>query len=138
MFGIGASVSAGIALVNKDNGKANRIISSAFLFATTVMSVIICGALLMPTTLAGALGASDVLMPNAKGYLLCISLGHMPLMWQSIGMMVIRLDGSPKYTMMCNVIPSLLNIVLDWVMVFPLGMGVRGAALATSNKNSLT
>lgn len=132
MFGIGASVSAGIALANKDNEKANKIISSAFLFATMVMAVIICCALLMPTTLAGALGASEALMPNAKGYLLYISIGLMPLMWQSIGMMVIRLDGSPKYAMMCNVIPSLLNIVLDWVMVFPMGMGVRGAALATS------
>lgn len=33
---------------------------------------------------------------------------------------------------MCNIIPAVLNIVLDWWFVFPLGMGVRGAALATA------
>ncbi len=132
MFGIGASVSAGIALAAKDNDKADRILSSAFVFSTIVMIFIILCALLFPEALSRALGASDVLLPHAKGYLLYISLGLIPLMWQSIGMMVIRLDGSPKYAMMCNVIPSSLNIVLDWWMVFPLGMGVRGAALATS------
>lgn len=49
-----------------------------------------------------------------------------------VGMFVIRLDGSPKYAMMCNVLSSLLNIALDWYFVFPLHMGIFGAAIATS------
>lgn len=53
-------------------------------------------------------------------------------MFQYIGMMLIRLDGSPKYAMFCNVIPGIINVVLDWVFIFPLGLGVKGAAMATS------
>ena len=81
---------------------------------------------------ARLLGCSDILMDKATDYLLFLLIGLVPLMWQCIGMMVIRLDGSPKYAMMCNVIPSVLNIILDWWFVFPLGMGVKGAAFATS------
>lgn len=42
-----------------------------------------------------------------------------------------RLDGSPKFAMWCNVLPGLLNVVLDYVFIFPLDMGVRGAGIAT-------
>ena len=46
-------------------------------------------------------------------------------------MMVIRLDGSPKFAMMCNIVPAVINFVLDYILVFPCGMGVKGAAIAT-------
>ena len=49
-----------------------------------------------------------------------------------IGLFVIRMDGSPKYAMWCNIIPAILNAVLDWLFIFPLGMGVKGAAMATT------
>ncbi len=51
---------------------------------------------------------------------------------QCAGMMLIRLDGSPKYAMSVQIVSALLNIVLDYVMVFPLGMGIAGASIATS------
>ena len=49
-----------------------------------------------------------------------------------IGLFVIRLDGSPRFAMWCNVIPAVLNAFLDWLFIFPLEMGVKGAAIATS------
>lgn len=87
---------------------------------------------MFPEPLAQFLGCSDRLMPHALDYLTYILIGLLPIMWQSIGMMVIRLDGSPKYAMMCNVIPAVLNIGLDWCFIFLFDMGVKGAALATS------
>lgn len=132
MFGIGASVSAGIALAAGDTKKANSMVSSAFIFSTGLMCLLILLAALLPEYVAEMLGSSEKLMDNATGYLTYLLIGLVPLMWQNIGMMVIRLDGSPKYAMMCNVIPALVNLVLDWWFIFPLGMGVRGAALATS------
>ena len=132
MFGIGSSVLAGIAIASKRFERANSIISSGFLFSTLVMVVLIVVCFFYDESVAGLLGCSDILMGKATDYLLFLLIGLVPLMWQSIGMMVIRLDGSPKYAMMCNVIPSVLNIILDWWFVFPLGMGVKGAAFATS------
>ena len=47
-------------------------------------------------------------------------------------MMLIRLDGSPRYAMTVQIVAAVLNIFLDRYMVFPLGMGIRGASMATS------
>lgn len=52
--------------------------------------------------------------------------------WVSIALFVIRLDGAPRLAMWCNIIPAAVNIVLDWLFVFPLGLGVMGAAAATT------
>ena len=132
MFGIGASVMAGIALSSKNYQKANSIVTTAFIFSTALMLIVVLGSFLFTDGVVDMLGSTPRLQYHTTGYLKYLLVGLIPLMWQSIGMMVIRLDGSPKYAMMCNVIPAILNIVLDWWMVFPLGMGVRGAALATA------
>lgn len=34
--------------------------------------------------------------------------------------------------MWCNIVPAALNAILDWLFIFPLGMGVKGAAIATA------
>ncbi|MBD5254149.1 MAG: MATE family efflux transporter [Barnesiella sp.] len=132
MFGIGSSVSAGIALSGKNFARTNSIVTSGFLFSTSLIAVLVVAGYAFTTPLVVALGSSAQLDYHTTGYLLYLLPGLIPLMWQSIGMMVIRLDGSPKYAMMCNVIPAVINIVLDWWLVFPMDMGVRGAALATS------
>ncbi|MDE6396041.1 MAG: polysaccharide biosynthesis C-terminal domain-containing protein, partial [Muribaculaceae bacterium] len=132
MFGIGASVMAGIALSTKNYHRANSIVTSAFIFSTAVIMLVVLVGLFFTDGVVETLGSTPRLHYHTTGYLFYLLIGLVPLMWQSIGMMIIRLDGSPKYAMMCNVIPAILNIVLDWWMVFPLGMGVRGAALATS------
>lgn len=47
-------------------------------------------------------------------------------------MFCIRLDGSPTYTMMCNAVAAILNIILDYIFIFEFGWGIMGAAFATS------
>lgn len=132
MFGIGASVVAGIAMSQKDYRRASGNVTAGFIASTAVIGCVALTCLLITEPVVRLLGSSDQLIDNTTGYLLYLLPGLVPFMWQSIGMMVIRLDGSPKYAMMCNIIPAVLNIVLDWWFVFPMGMGVRGAALATS------
>jgi Na+-driven multidrug efflux pump len=43
----------------------------------------------------------------------------------------IRADGSPRYAMFTMVLGAVLNLILDPVAIFVLGMGVKGAAIAT-------
>lgn len=77
-------------------------------------------------------GSSDALMEEATGYLLWLLPGMAFLLIECVGLMLIRLDGSPRYAMMCNVTAAVFNIVLDYILVFPMGLGVKGAAMATS------
>lgn len=132
MFGIGASVLASISLAEKQIDQANVTITQAFTVGTLLMLVIATGCYFFAGDVVGFLGCSDTLHSYCIGYLLWLLPGIVFLMFQYIGMMLIRLDGSPKYAMFCNVIPGVVNVVLDWVFIFPLDMGVKGAARATS------
>ena len=75
---------------------------------------------------------SEALEQNATDYLLWLLPGLLFFYLQCAGMMLIRLDGSPKYAMSIQIIVAILNIFLDWYMVFPLAMGIKGASIATS------
>ncbi|UWV47719.1 MATE family efflux transporter [Acetivibrio thermocellus] len=44
---------------------------------------------------------------------------------------LIRADGSPTYSMICNVTGAILNVFLDWLFMFVFGWGIQGAATAT-------
>lgn len=132
MLGIGASVAASIQL-SKDNTKAANILTTqAFGVGTLVIGLFMAIGMSFPEPFARFLGSSDRLMPHAVDYLFWILPGTIFLFFECVGMMLIRLDGSPKYAMMCNVVAAALNIVLDYIFIFPLGMGVKGAAIATT------
>lgn len=132
MFGIGSSVISGIAIAQNDGRKASVNMTQACLFSGVLISLLILFLALFRTETAAALGSSDALMPGAVDYLTWLLPGMFFLLFECIGMMVIRLDGSPKFAMFCNIIPAVVNIALDYYFVFPCGLGVNGAALATS------
>ena len=53
-------------------------------------------------------------------------------MWNHICNAFVRNDGAPSVAMAATLFSSLFNVVFDYVLMFPLGMGMRGAALATA------
>ena len=132
MVGTGASVVASIHL-SQNNEKAARInITQAVWFSTFVAIGVMIFALLAPEQISYMLGASQTLMPLVRDYLVYLIPSGIMLMWSIVGLFIIRLDGSPKYAMWCNVVPAMLNIFFDWLFIFPLGMGVKGAAIASA------
>ncbi|MCM1518656.1 MAG: MATE family efflux transporter [Pseudoflavonifractor sp.] len=132
MFGIGSSVIASIRLANKEFKAANIITTQAFLVGGILTLLISVPCAIFPGRVSMMLGSSDTLLPHAIGYLVWLVPGMVFLLIECVGMMLIRLDGSPRYAMWCNVVAATFNIVLDWYLVFPMGMGVKGAAIATS------
>lgn len=131
MLGSGCSIVASIHL-SKGNHKAADInVTQAFLAAiviATIMSALILTNLEKTIRL---FGSNDVLLPTAMAYLKWIAM-FIPLnMLGVVGEFIIRLDGSPKYSMTCTVVAAGLNIFLDWLFIFPFGWGVEGAGLAT-------
>ena len=132
MFGIGASVIGSIRLA-ENNVKAARIImTQAYIAGALIFGVVILVSLLFTRPVLYMLGCSPLLENLASDYLLWLLPGLMFFYLQCVGMMLIRLDGSPKYAMSVQIVAAVVNIVLDWVMVFPMGMGIKGASIATS------
>ena len=132
MFGIGASVVAGVMMAQGDNRRASVAVTQSAVVSIALVTALVIVLINMPERVALMLGCSDRLLPHALDYLLWLLPGIFFLLIECIGMMVMRLDGSPKFAMMCNIIPAVINIGLDYWLVFPMGMGVKGAAIATS------
>lgn len=131
MLGVGVSVVSSIHLA-KNNVKAARLnITQAMLVGSLVVLVFFAFTLPWPSTTGRILGSSESLLPLVTTYMPWIFISNLFLIWGEIGLFVIRLDGSPRYAMWCNVIPGLLNIFLDWLFIFPLDMGLEGAGIAS-------
>lgn len=131
MLGVGSSVVSSIHLAS-GNVKAARLNVTQALATATLIVVIFLGLTLISIDTTGrALGSSNTLMPLVRDYMPWIFVCCLFQSWCGIGLFVVRLDGSPKYAMWCNVLPGLLNVVLDYIFIFPLQMGIKGAAIAT-------
>lgn len=132
MLGIGSSVVASIHL-SHDKVKAARINSTQalwFVTAVTLLAVIVI--MVRPYDTAKILGASEHLTPLVVTYLLWFGPSLVFQMWLSVSLFIIRLDGSPQYAMWCNVIAAVLTVILGWIFIFPLELGIEGAALAAT------
>lgn len=137
MFGIGSTVVAAIHL-SHDNVKAARINVTQAYVASTVISFLLCGLfILFSSPILRFLGVTPDLMPFARDYFDFFIPTCIFLMFQIVGEFVIRLDGSPKFAMYANIIPAVVNIILDYTFVIPCGWGLRGAALATDIGTSI-
>ena len=132
MFGVGVSVVASIHLA-KDNQKAADInVSQALFYAPLLMAVLAVVLYLGRISFLKLMGCSDVLLPLAEEYLLPLLPGLVFIMLEMVGTFIIRLDGSPGYASAVGIVPGTLNVLLDWLFVFPLGMGIKGSSLATT------
>ena len=132
LFGVGSSVVASVHLSQRKVKAANINITQALLVSLLLMAAGISLVMLFNKQTAYMLGSSDQLLPLVLEYMKWIVPFSIFSMLANIGMFMIRLDGSPKFAMLCNVIPALINVVLDYIFVFPMQMGLTGAALATA------
>lgn len=131
MLGVGTSVVSSIHLANH-NEKAARInVSQALAVGTLTVVLFLLATLSAPWATARLL-PSDTLMPLVLDYMPWIFMTCLFQIWAAIGLFIVRLDGAPTYAMWCNVGPGLLNVVLDYVFIFPLDMGIEGAGIATA------
>ncbi|WP_347023435.1 MATE family efflux transporter [Bacteroides eggerthii] len=132
MFGVGASVVASIHLshnkpkVARINITQSIVVSSLLLMCT---STLFC---LFAPQVVHLLGGSERLEPLAVEYMLWFVPFSAFTALLNSGMFFLRLDGSPNFAMLCNITAAVLNIILDYLFIFPLGWGMFGAALASA------
>ena len=131
MMGVGCSVAISILLGQGKTRTARIHVTQALTATSLVVALLSLGVMAMPEKVSLLLGSSPTLLPLVKDYLIWIMPSFVFQMCSMIGLFVIRLDGAPQYAMWCNILPAALNVVLDWLFIFPLGMGVKGASIAT-------
>lgn len=77
------------------------------------------------------LGATENIKPLAGEYLRYYSIFCIPNLIGIALNSFVRNDSRPKLAMVSTISGALINIVLDYVFIFPLNMGIKGAAIAT-------
>ena len=131
LFGIGATVHFNLL---QGKGKTDEALRYG---ANGISALVASGLSLMVLTLVFTtpilylFGANQEVLPYAQSYLRITALGIPFLLLTNGGTLLIRADGSPKYTLLCSVVGVGTNILLDFLFLYHLGMGVEGAALAT-------
>lgn len=131
LFGTGGAPLCSIARGRKDNKRAGEIMGTAF-FMLVVTAIILTVILqIFQEPILYAFGASSETYGYAADYMRIYSAGTI-FMMISLGMNAfINSQGFGRTGMMTIAIGAALNIVLDPIMIFGMGMGVKGAALAT-------
>ena len=87
--------------------------------------------------LCGASPSGNV-YPYAMDYLSISAFGLPFYIFASAAATTIRADGSPRYSMLFSIVGAVLNVGLDWLFMYPLGWGIKGAATATAISQFVT
>ena len=129
--GQGGAPLAAIQLGAKRRVEAQRILGNSLTMLLCAAVVLTVGFSLFQEPILYAFGASNATIGYAKEYIGIYLLGTV-FVQLALGLNpFISAQGRATTAMLSVLIGAILNIVLDPIFIFVLGMGVRGAALAT-------
>ncbi|SFC59273.1 putative efflux protein, MATE family [Alkalibacterium subtropicum] len=132
MLGLGGATRYKILLSQDKQKQAKKVYSQTLMFALTLGLVFLLVGQLGADGIARFSGADAETFGSTHVYLTTI-LSFAPFFILNNSLLsFVRNDGDPTLTMFGMVIGSVLNVVLDYIFIFPLQMGMFGAALATS------
>ena len=138
MFGHGSGSIISRSLGAKDTERASQIGSTGFVWAMITGAMISVLGILFLDPLMRLLGSTETILPYARSYAFYILLAA-PFMASSCVLNnVLRYEGRAALAMIGLVTGGLLNIFGDYIMVNRLGMGVRGAGLATAISQTIS
>lgn len=136
LFGIGGSSAFNISLgkgqtVKEENEKAPYYLGNSISMMLGLGVILCLITLIFLEPLLLFFGSPKEVLPYAKSYASVTALGFPFLIIATGGGHLIRADGRPKYTMICNITGAVINTILDALFVFVLHLGMTGAAAAT-------
>ena len=131
LFGIGGSAAFSIALGEKNEEKAEKIIASTlFLLIVTIALLSIIIQIFAPKILS-LFGASENILPLALDYARIIVAGAVINSGAYAMNNFVRAQGKAKTAMFAMVIGGVLNIILDYFFIIVFKWGIKGVAFAT-------
>ncbi|MBQ0016616.1 MAG: ATP-binding protein [Bacteroidales bacterium] len=128
---MGANMMASRALGGQDRMTANRYYTVAMVSSFVVEVIVVLISLLLKSTICGALCKDPEMYQYLSDYYSLIILNLLPFSIASTQNFFVSGEGFPKHTTIAILSGTGANVVLDFVFIALLGLGVRGAALAT-------
>lgn len=133
LIGDGCAAYLSLCQGKKDTKDVSKAIATSFLFGVviSILTLAICFPF-MDSILSFFGAKTEASLQASKEYAFWIIIGLPFSILSNAFVPLIRADGSPKTAMVATISGCLINIVLDAVFIFPLNLGLTGAALATT------
>lgn len=131
-FGVGGATALAVSIGQNKFHRINRIFTTSLIYALTLALCINILQFLFIDKIVYMLGASEVTFTYAKEYLNVILIFNSIFIISYALPVFIRSDNNPKLVMYAIILGNVTNIILDFIFIFPLDLGMFGAALATS------
>lgn len=128
---IGGITMTAIHLGSKNEDAANHVFRHSISASAGIGMLLMIFGMVFAEQIAKICGANGTFMEMTAEYIFYYSMFSLPFLMSVCMQGFVRNDGEPGLVSIAVVIASVTNIILDWVLVFPLQMGIKGAAIAT-------
>jgi len=131
LIGLGSASIISRSLGKKDYKRASIAAGNSF-FAVLILGIIISAiTFIFGDAILKLFGATENIIPFAREYLSIVAFGFIIFPLLVTANNLIRAEGEAKIAMFTLLLATGLNIILDPILIFGLGLGIRGAAIAT-------
>lgn len=137
MFAIGSLIGIGAAsryaiLKAAGDRRADRLFTNALIWTLPAALPFVVLGLAAPGRALALLGADAAILTVGTSYLRVVLLFAPAFMANYTFTGFVRNDGAPRLAMTATMTSSGFNILFDYIFMFPMGMGMFGAGLATA------
>ena len=135
-IGLGAGTSSVVAraIGANDHRRARRLATDSLILSFGITAMVSAIGLLTIAPLFRLMGAPEEMIPLISGYMRILYVGVPFVVVGMVGMSSMRATGDTRWPSMLMVLASIINVILDPILIFGLGpiprMELEGAALA--------
>ncbi len=129
--GIGGSTLMSLRLGQRQYDKANNVLGN--MVALNIITGLLVGivSIIFLDPILKFFGASDQTLPHAHDYMFILLVGNV-ITHLYLGLnAALRSASKPRAAMIATIVTVVLNTILDPIFIWPLHMGIKGAAIAT-------
>ena len=131
MLGVGGGIKYAVAKASGYQKSANSTFTVTLVLSALLSLIFVLLGALASRPLTTLLKADSEVFEMTHQYLKVILLFAPAFIFSNVFASFVRNDGNPKLAMFATLFGSLFNIVFDYVLIFPCGLGILGAVLAT-------
>lgn len=131
MIGIGSATKYALLKALGEKEEADKYFSNSFIFTLLFSLFFLMLGIFVPDVVLRLMGADDVIEAVTHSYMRVILCFSPFFMLNFTFTAFVRNDNAPKTAMAATLLSGVFNIIFDYVLMFPLGLGMLGAALAT-------
>ena len=131
LFAMGGSTVIAIRLGRGDKKGANDAFMTALVLTFLLSVLLLAAGIAFPEQIAYLCGSSEQVLPLAREYLFFYTAFSIPFLLSNCLAIFVRNDGAPGLAFLGMCAGAAANIFLDWLFIFPMGMGIMGAAVAS-------